>query len=237
MGFFNNSIAGNDHMTVSVIAAANACAAGVGGAERFGFFDGAAADDHITIGALASSNACTINTCGCDGAAGDFYITLATLASTAVATADASTAAMGLVTTGSRPGGSSNITTGNGHLTVLGITAADTCTVTTTGSVQTASGAVAVLNGQFAAGVGLVVLQSGMVSAALQLVVAIQLDIGIALAGHAHSGFAPAAGVDVQAVESDVHVALGGVDGDGVLIRRAGDDGAGVVRRWSHCSG
>ena len=38
-----------------------------------------------------------------------------------------------------------------------------------------------------------------------------------------------AADVDLQVVEGDVHVALGGVDGDGVLIRLAGDDGVGVV--------
>ena len=38
-----------------------------------------------------------------------------------------------------------------------------------------------------------------------------------------------AADVNFQVVEGDVHVALGGVDGDGVLIRLAGDDGVGVV--------
>ena len=117
----------------------------------------------------------------------------------------------------------------------MGITAADTCTVETACGVQTASFIVVVLNGQFAAGhvsfavYGLIVLQTGAITAALQLVVAIQLDIGIAAAGHAHGGFVPAAGVDVQVAESDVHVALGGVDGDCVLIRRAGDDGVALI--------
>ena len=61
-----------------------------------------------------------------------------------------------------------------------------------------------------------------------EVVVAIQLNRGIAAAGHAHGGFVPAAGVDVQVVESDVHVALRSIDGDCVRIRRAGDDGVGV---------
>ena len=62
-----------------------------------------------------------------------------------------------------------------------------------------------------------------------EVVVAIQLNRGIAAAGHTHGGFVPAAGVDVQVVESDVHVALRSIDGDCVLIRRAGDDGVGVL--------
>ena len=62
-----------------------------------------------------------------------------------------------------------------------------------------------------------------------EVVVAIQLNRGIAAAGHAHGGFVPAAGVDVQVVESDVHVALRSIDGDCVRIRRAGDDGVGVA--------
>ena len=59
-----------------------------------------------------------------------------------------------------------------------------------------------------------------MASAALQLVVAIQLDIGIALAGHAHGGFAPSAGVDVQILERDLYLIalIFGLDGHGVLV-------------------
>ena len=87
-----------------------------------------------------------------------------------------------------------------------------------------------------------VLFEARIVVAALQLVVAVQLDGRIVVALHGDGGFALpdravtaaiplglAADVDLQAVEGDVHVALGGVDGDGVLIRLAGDDGVGIV--------
>ena len=74
-----------------------------------------------------------------------------------------------------------------------------------------------------------VLLEARIVVAALQLVVAVQLDGGIVAALDPDSGFAFIADVDFQVVEGDVHVALGGVDGDSMLIRLAGDDGVGVV--------
>ena len=87
-----------------------------------------------------------------------------------------------------------------------------------------------------------VLFEARIVVAALQLVVAVQLDGRIVVTLHGDGGFARidwavaadvplglAADVDLQVVEGDVHVALGGVDGDGVLIRLAGDDGVGVV--------
>ena len=87
-----------------------------------------------------------------------------------------------------------------------------------------------------------VLFEARIVVAALQLVVAVQFDGHIVVALHGDGGFARidwavtadvplglAADVDLQVVEGDVHVALGGVDGDGVLIRLAGDDGVGVV--------
>ena len=87
-----------------------------------------------------------------------------------------------------------------------------------------------------------VLFEARIITAALQLVVAVQLDGRIVVALHGDGGFALlgravtadvplglAADVDLQVVEGDVHVALGGVDGDGVLIRLAGDDGVGVV--------
>ena len=87
-----------------------------------------------------------------------------------------------------------------------------------------------------------VLLEACIAAAALQLVFAVQLDGGIAAALHGDGGFARidwavtaavplllAADVDLQVVEGDVHVALGGVDGDGVLLRFAGDDGVGVL--------
>ena len=65
------------------------------------------------------------------------------------------------------------------------------------------------------------------------MVVAIQLNRGIAAAGHAYGGFVPAAGVDVYILECDLDliVLLFGVDGHGV--GRSGvltifDDGVGV---------
>ncbi len=115
-------------------------------------------------------------------------------------------------------------------------------------AVREPSCAVVVLDGQLA-GDGfaifrpfIVLLKARIVAAALQLVVAVQLDGGIVVALHGDGGFARidravtaavplllAADVDLQVVEGDVHVALGGVDGDGVLIRLAGDDGLPLI--------
>ena len=59
--------------------------------------------------------------------------------------------------------------------------------------------------------------------------------IHLGLAAAIHLGLAAAvplllaADVNFQVVEGDVHVALGGVDGDGVLIRLAGDDGLPLI--------
>ena len=72
------------------------------------------------------------------------------------------------------------------------------------------------------------------VDVALQRVVAIQLDIGIALASHAHGGFAPAAGVDVHILECDLYliVLIFGLDGHGVgrsfVLVTICDNGVGV---------
>ena len=95
-----------------------------------------------------------------------------------------------------------------------------------------------------------VLLEACIAAAALQLVVTVQLDGRIVVALHGDGGFARidwtviaaihlglaaaihlglAADVNFQVVEGDVHVALGGVDGDGVLIRLAGNDGVGVL--------
>ena len=130
--------------------------------------------------------------------------------------------------------GGRNIAAGNGDLTGISHAAANTSTKVSTRGSQTAV-LIFVLNGQFAAGAGLVVLQSGMVSAALQLVVAIQLDIGIALADHAHGGFAPAAGVDVHILKLDLYliILIFGLDGHGVgrsfVLVTICDGGVGVV--------
>ena len=102
--------------------------------------------------------------------------------------------------------------------------------------------ALVVLDGQSAFRLVFVLLKTRIIAAALQLVVAVQLDGRIVVTLHGDGCFARidwavtadvplglAADVDLQTVEGDVHVALGGVDSDGVLIRLAGDDGVGVV--------
>ena len=88
----------------------------------------------------------------------------------------------------------------------------------------------------------IVLLKTRFAAAAFQLVVAVQLDGRIVVALHGDGGFALpgravtadvplllSADVDLQVVEGDVHFAAGGVDGDGVLIRLAGDDSVGVL--------
>ena len=89
--------------------------------------------------------------------------------------------------------------------------------------------ALVVLDGQGALWLVAVLLEARIVAAALQLVVAVQLDGRISIALDPDSSFALIADVDLQVVEGDVHVALGGVDGDGVLIRLAGDDGVALI--------
>ena len=88
----------------------------------------------------------------------------------------------------------------------------------------------------------IVLLKTRFAAAAFQLVVAVQLDGGIAAALHGDGCIALpdravivaiplllSADVDLQVVEGDVHVALGGVDGDGMLLRLAGDDGVPLI--------
>ena len=122
------------------------------------------------------------------------------------------------------------------------LSAADACAAVAALSGEGAVLAVVVLDGQGTLRLMFVLLKTRIIAAALQLVVTVQLDGRIAAALHGDGGFTLpdraviaaillllAADVDLQVVEGDVHVALGGVDGDGVLIRLAGDDGVGVV--------
>ena len=122
------------------------------------------------------------------------------------------------------------------------LSSADACAAFAALSGEGAVLAVVVLDGQGTLRLMFVLLEACIVAAALQLVVAVQFDGRIVVALHGDGCFARidwavtadvplllAADVDLQVVEGDVHVALGGVDGDGVLIRRAGDDGVGVV--------
>ena len=66
-----------------------------------------------------------------------------------------------------------------------------------------------------------------------EMVVAIQLNRGIAAAGHTHGGFVPAAGVDVYILECDLDLIVPGVDGHGVgrsfVLVLICDDGVGVL--------
>ena len=127
--------------------------------------------------------------------------------------------------------GSRDLAASDLYLSVIGgASAADACTILSTGSLQTAV-LIVVLNGQFAAGVGFVVFQAGMAAAAFQGVAAVQLNGGVAAAGHAHGGFVLASAVDVQILEGDLHILLG-VDGHRVAgggVLPAGDDGAFIV--------
>ena len=132
-----------------------------------------------------------------------------------------------------------------GDLDVSGtafVAAADACAAVAALSGQSAFGIVIVLDGQLAGGLIAILLEARIVAAALQLVGAVQLDGGIVVTLHGDGGFARidwavtaaihlglAADVNFQVVEGDVHVALGGVDGDGVLIRLAGDDGLPLI--------
>ena len=138
------------------------------------------------------------------------------------------------------------------------VAAADACAVFAALGGEGAFGVVVVLDGQLAGGLMAILFEARIVAAALQLVGAVQLDGGIVVTLHGDGGFARidwavtadvplglvadvplglaaaihlglAADVNFQVVEGDVHVALGGVDGDGVLIRLTGDDGVGVV--------
>ena len=119
---------------------------------------------------------------------------------------------------------------------------ADACAAFAALSGEGAVLAVVVLDGQRAFRLMFVLLEACIAAAAFQLVVAVQLDGGIVVALHGDGGFALpvravtaaiplglAADVDFQVVEGDVHFALGGVDGDGMLLRLAGDDGVGVL--------
>ena len=153
-----------------------------------------------------------------------------------------------------------------GDLDVSGtafVLSADACAAACAAAVaalgdQGAVFSVFVLDGQLAGGLVVVLLEARTAAAALQLVVAVQLDGHIAIAldpdGSLSSmdraairlvpaadvplglaaaiPFLLAADVNFQVVEGDVHVALGGVDDDGMLlrlVRLSGDDGVGIL--------
>ena len=122
------------------------------------------------------------------------------------------------------------------------LSSADACAAVAALSGEGAVLALVVLDGQSSLRLMAILLEARIVATAFQLVVAVQLDGGIAAALHGDGGFARidwavtadvplglAADVDLQVVEGDVHFAAGGVDGDGMLLRLAGDDGVSVL--------
>ena len=192
-------------------------------------------DSTIAVGTAANTGTQTAARSG-DRTAGNCYI--AVTADGLFVTGTAANTGTPTTTVGS------DLTTGNGHLAVLFVTAADASTVVTTRGSQTASsigrtalcGAIIilfVLNRQRAAVVGLVMLQTGVAISACQRVVAVQLDIRIAAAGHFHSGFVliGVVAVFVFFINIDVHIFQGDigclvlvcVDGDRVPRACAGD--------------
>ena len=119
---------------------------------------------------------------------------------------------------------------------------ADACAVVAALSGEGAVPALVVLDGQSSLRLMAILLEARIVAAAFQLVFAVQLDGGIAAALHGDGCIALPdravtvaipllliADVNFQVVEGDVHFAAGGVDGDGMLLRLAGDDGVGVL--------
>ena len=100
-------------------------------------------------------------------------------------------------------------------------------------AVDTAAAVVAVGSDRTAGdGEAAAAVDAAAVGVALQRVVAIQLNRGIAAADHAYGGFVPAAGVDVYILECDLDLIAPGVDGHGVgrsgVLVTICDDGVGV---------
>ena len=134
-----------------------------------------------------------------------------------------------------------------GALAVLAVTvtsAADTCAEPAAGSGQAAGGilrgvaglgraivVLIVLDGQFAAGILVVLFQTGMASisilAAGQLIIAVQLNVHVAVAGNLHGGIG--GGFDIGVFQGDVgfavliHIHRNGVGGLCTLVAYDGD--------------
>ena len=123
----------------------------------------------------------------------------------------------------------SDLTTRNGHLAVVSVTAADTgTTVTTRGSKFTV--VIIVCYGQSTAAVGLIMLQTGVAISACQCVITVQLDVRVAAAGNAYSGligvrvitiFVPFVYIDRYVFQRDIH-RLAFICMDRYCIRRRG---------------
>ena len=189
---FNRCIAGNCHIAFTGVTAADA---GTSAAAGRIFNNSAASNGHSCITArTTAADACAANSTrlsprvrsanGIDRSAGNGNVGI---------TARTATADTGAIEAARRRG---NAATGNLDFTgVFEISAANARTAIIAGSTQ-GTIAVGIGDGQFSAGfislsISLfIVLQTGIPVAAGQCVVAVQFDVGIAAAGHIHSGLA-----------------------------------------------
>ena len=266
---FNDCIPSDDDLAVTKGATADA---GTFFAALCVFDDGITFNGHCALTLKAAADAGSTFTALCffdDGITfnGHCALTLMAAADTsshlaarridgAAADSDSAIAAIAAANTGTIIARSlcGDLTARNGHLTVLSVTAADTGTVGTTRGSQTASsigrtalcGAIIilfVLNRQRAAVIGLIMFQTGVAISACQRVVAVQLDVRIAAAGHFHGGFVLIGvvavfvffiNIDVHIIQSDIgRLVFVCFDGDRVpracARARASDGDVGVL--------
>ena len=229
---FNRCITGNCHIAFTGVTAADA---GTSAAAGRIFNNSAASNGHSCITArTTAADACAANSTrlsprvrsanGIDRSAGNGNVGI---------TARTATADTGAIEAARRRG---NAATGDLDFTgVFEISAANARTAMIAGSTQ-GTIAVGIGDGQFSAGfisLGIslfVVLQTGIPVAAGQCVVAVQLDVRIAAAGHIHSGLGCRAGVDLHIFQGDIgRLVFVCFDGDRVPRACAGDGNVGVL--------
>ena len=203
---FNNSAASNGHSCITArTTAADACAA----------------DRILLPRRVCSANGIDRSAKGIDRSAGNGNVGIT------ARTATADTSAIGAARRGNAATGDLNFTC------VIEISAANARAAIIAGSTQ-GTIAVGIGDGQFSAGfIGIrlfVVLQTSILVAAGQCVVAVQLNVGIAAAGHIHSGLACRAGVDLHILQGDIgRLVFVCIDGDRVPRACAGDGDVGVL--------
>ena len=222
---FNRCIAGNCHIAFTGVTAADAGSSAAAG--RF-FNNSAASNGHSCITArTATADACAADSIrlpprvrsanGIDRSAGNGNVGIT------ARTATADTSAIEATRRG-------NAATGDLDFTgVFHISAANARAAIIAGSTQ-GTIAVGIGDRQFSAGfisLGIslfVVLQTGIPVAAGQCVVTVQFDVGIAAAGHIHSGLGCRAGVDLHIIQGDIgRLVFVCVNGDRVPRACAGD--------------
>ena len=222
-GMLNDSITGNGYVAFTSITAAYTRASVAANC----FFDNCVASNSNSGIAICTTTADTstanrirplprVSTAnGSNSSAGNRNIGIAA----GTATADTSTIESAC---------SSNGTAGDFELTgIFDISAADSSTsvITTGGSQRTIL--IRVSDGQCAAGfvalrIGLLIMfQTCVPAAARQSIITVQLNVRIAAAGNAYSGFACFAGIDIDVIQRDIH-RLAFICIDRYCIRRRG---------------